>query len=279
MVATGRVALPVTFTLTTGNSGDPIWPGAVNLIEKFNGAGGKITAQVFARPIGLVIGLAIAAILFTGWQRVTLMSILTVATVLTLSRAAMLSFLVGTALVFVFHNMRARDRQAIVGTLTVLVGRWHGGPAQVSVLSSTLFGGVSGSAVADASAIGSLLIPWQKKLGYPPAFSAAVETVTVADLPSTWHEGCPVGPDALRRLTLTYWGFDDAAHTGTIVVNADVAEPVAELAGVPLHVLRREPGRVGQPVGKGAHGLAHLGAHHFIGSGAGGGQIYQRPGL
>jgi tripartite ATP-independent transporter DctM subunit len=63
--------------------------------------------------------------------------------------------------------------QAIVGTLTVLVGRWHGGPAQVSVLSSTLFGGVSGSAVADASAIGSLVMPWHRKLGYPMPFSAA----------------------------------------------------------------------------------------------------------
>ena len=58
--------------------------------------------------------------------------------------------------------------QAIVGTLTVLVGRWHGGPAQVSVLSSTLFGGVSGSAVADASAIGSLVMPWQ-----PPSTSSS----------------------------------------------------------------------------------------------------------
>ena len=63
--------------------------------------------------------------------------------------------------------------QAIVGTLTALVGRWHGGPAQVSVLSSTLFGGVSGSAVADASAIGSLLMPWHRRIGYPMAFSAA----------------------------------------------------------------------------------------------------------
>lgn len=63
--------------------------------------------------------------------------------------------------------------QAIVGTLTALVGRWHGGPAQVSVLSSTLFGGVSGSAVADASAIGSLVMPWHRKLGYPMPFSAA----------------------------------------------------------------------------------------------------------
>ena len=62
---------------------------------------------------------------------------------------------------------------ALVGVLSTLIGRFHGGPAQVGVLSSTLFGGVSGSAVADASAIGSLLIPWHKRLGYPAAFSAA----------------------------------------------------------------------------------------------------------
>lgn len=63
--------------------------------------------------------------------------------------------------------------EALVSVLSTLIGRFHGGPGQVGVLSSTLFGGVSGSAVADASAIGSLLIPWQKRLGYPPAFSAA----------------------------------------------------------------------------------------------------------
>ena len=62
---------------------------------------------------------------------------------------------------------------ALVGVLSTLIGRFHGGPAQVGVLSSTLFGGVSGSAVADASAIGSLMIPWHKRLGYPAAFSAA----------------------------------------------------------------------------------------------------------
>jgi tripartite ATP-independent transporter DctM subunit len=69
--------------------------------------------------------------------------------------------------------MGGRLGEAIVGTLTATVGRWHGGPAQVGVLSSTLFGGVSGSAVADASAIGSLLMPWHRRLGYPMAFSAA----------------------------------------------------------------------------------------------------------
>jgi tripartite ATP-independent transporter DctM subunit len=63
--------------------------------------------------------------------------------------------------------------EALIGVLSTLLGRFHGGPGQVGVMSSTIFGGVSGSAVADASAIGSLLIPWQKRLGYPPAFSAA----------------------------------------------------------------------------------------------------------
>jgi N-acyl-D-aspartate/D-glutamate deacylase len=53
--------LAVTFTLTTGNSGAPIWPGAVTMIEKFNASGANITAQVFARPIGLVIGLELTA--------------------------------------------------------------------------------------------------------------------------------------------------------------------------------------------------------------------------
>ncbi|MEN9560260.1 MAG: hypothetical protein RLZZ502_1471 [Pseudomonadota bacterium] len=63
--------------------------------------------------------------------------------------------------------------QYLIKLVTLMVGRYHGGPAQVGVLSSTIFGGVSGSAVADASAIGSLLIPWHKRLGYPAAFSAA----------------------------------------------------------------------------------------------------------
>ena len=49
--------------------------------------------------------------------------------------------------------------QSLVSLLTMIIGRVHGGPAQVGVLSSTIFGGVSGSAVADASAIGSMLIP------------------------------------------------------------------------------------------------------------------------
>ena len=69
--------VPVTFTLTTGNSGEPIWPGAVKLVEEFNSrpdrTGGDITAQVFARPIGLVIGLELTAnpfVLYPSYQEI-----------------------------------------------------------------------------------------------------------------------------------------------------------------------------------------------------------------
>ncbi|MEY9558482.1 TRAP transporter large permease subunit [Sinorhizobium fredii] len=51
--------------------------------------------------------------------------------------------------------------------------RWRGGPLSTTVVSSVVFGGVSGSAVANASALGSVLIPWQKRQGYPPALCAA----------------------------------------------------------------------------------------------------------
>lgn len=84
--------------------------------ESFQRLGG-MWADPNAAGVGLVVGISIAAILFVGWQRATLMTILGVAIVLTLSRAAMLSFGGGVALVFIFHNMRARDRRNIVAML------------------------------------------------------------------------------------------------------------------------------------------------------------------
>ena len=51
--------------------------------------------------------------------------------------------------------------------------RMRGGPLSTTVIGSVVFGGVSGSAVANASALGSVLIPWQKKRGYPAGLCAA----------------------------------------------------------------------------------------------------------
>ena len=61
----------------------------------------------------------------------------------------------------------------------VIVGRVRGGLAQVNVLASMFFGGISGSAVADVSSIGTILIPMMKKQGYKADFSVAI-TVTSA---------------------------------------------------------------------------------------------------
>lgn len=66
----------------------------------------------------------------------------------------------------------------LVNVARLLVGRFKGGMGQVSVVGSVIFGGVSGSAVADASALGNALIPVQKRTGYPPAFSAAINSAS-----------------------------------------------------------------------------------------------------
>jgi tripartite ATP-independent transporter DctM subunit len=55
-----------------------------------------------------------------------------------------------------------------------LVGHFRGGLAQVNILSSMLFAGISGSAVADASAIGKMMVPAMERNGYTRSFAAAV---------------------------------------------------------------------------------------------------------
>ncbi|MXQ06804.1 TRAP transporter large permease subunit [Alphaproteobacteria bacterium GH1-50] len=55
-----------------------------------------------------------------------------------------------------------------------LMGHLRGGLAHVNILSSMLFAGLSGSAVADTSALGSMLIPAMEKQGYTRRFAAAV---------------------------------------------------------------------------------------------------------
>ena len=61
------------------------------------------------------------------------------------------------------------------------------------------------------------------------ALQGSVTPVTRAELGASWHPGCPVAPSQLRRVTLPYWGFDGAAHTGTLVVNVAVAARVGSI--------------------------------------------------
>ncbi len=56
-----------------------------------------------------------------------------------------------------------------------LMGTKPGGPAQIAVVSSCLFGSISGSAVANVYGTGSFTIPLMKRIGYTPTFAGAVE--------------------------------------------------------------------------------------------------------
>jgi len=64
--------------------------------------------------------------------------------------------------------------QRIVNLANLFVGRMPGGLAMVNVLDSMFFGGISGSAVADVSSLGSIVIPMMKKQGYDEEFAVGL---------------------------------------------------------------------------------------------------------
>lgn len=63
---------------------------------------------------------------------------------------------------------------AIVALARTLVGHLRGGLAQVNILTSVMFSGISGSAAADTSAVGSMLLPAMEREGYHKAYSVVV---------------------------------------------------------------------------------------------------------
>lgn len=69
--------------------------------------------------------------------------------------------------------------EKIIDFANLCVGRFQGGLAYVNCLSSMFFGGVSGSAVADVSSLGSVVVPMMVKTGYDEDFSVGL-TVTTA---------------------------------------------------------------------------------------------------
>ncbi len=69
--------------------------------------------------------------------------------------------------------------EKIIDFTNLVVGRFRGGLAHVNIFSSMLFGGISGSAVADVSSLGPVVIPMMVKQGYTKDFSVAL-TVTTA---------------------------------------------------------------------------------------------------
>lgn len=75
--------------------------------------------------------------------------------------------------------MRGGISERLISLASSLVGRMRGGLGQVSILSSLFFGGVSGSAIADVSAVGGTMIPQMVKRGYDRDFAVNV-SITAA---------------------------------------------------------------------------------------------------
>ncbi len=96
------------------------------------------------------------------------------------------SYLLLSAPLFILAgNIAARGGVArvLIDLATVLVGRFRGGLAYVNVLDSMFFGGISGSAVADVSALGTFLIPQMVRKGYDKDFATALTVSTAVVAP------------------------------------------------------------------------------------------------
>lgn len=88
---------------------------------------------------------------------------------------------------FVFHFVlfgvlatRMGLGQFFIDLASILAGRYAGGPAKVAVVSSAMFGTISGSSIANTVTTGSLTIPAMKRIGYKPHFAGAVEAAASA---------------------------------------------------------------------------------------------------
>ncbi len=89
---------------------------------------------------------------------------------------------VGVVATFVFHfvlfGIMAQLTglgQLFVELATIAAGRYSGGPAKVSVVSSGLFGMISGSPIANTVTTGVMTIPMMKRVGFSPRFAGGVE--------------------------------------------------------------------------------------------------------
>jgi hypothetical protein len=95
-------------------------------------------------------------------------------------------------------------------------------------------GGASAIPAVEGMAAGAPVLPQAAPRSRPaprPApvvFRASVSgPLTRADVPYSWRPGCPVPPSGLRRLRVSYFGFDGVVRTGTLVVSADRSQPCA----------------------------------------------------
>ena len=103
--------------------------------------------------------------------------------------------------------------QFFVDIATVIAGRYTGGLAKVSVVSSAFFGTISGSSIANTVSTGSLTIPNMKRMGYPGHLAGGVEAASSA--------GGQITPPIMGAAAFVMAEFLEVPYT-TIVIAATV---------------------------------------------------------
>lgn len=101
--------------------------------------------------------------------------------------------------------------QFFIDNAMVAAGKYTGGPAKVSVVSSAFFGTISGSSIANTVSTGSLTIPNMKKMGYPAHFAGGVEAASSA--------GGQITPPIMGAASFLMAEFLEVPYT-TIVIAA-----------------------------------------------------------
>lgn len=126
----------------------------------------------------------------------------------------------------------AKLTERLVQFANHLVGRWRGGLAQVNVLTSMFFGGITGAATADVAAIGPILIPAMEKQGYPRDFATAV---TVA--------GSLCGPLIPPSIPMLVYGVSSGTSIGALFLAGATPGVAVGLALLALnrYLLRKMP--------------------------------------
>ena len=130
---------------------------------------------VYARYGDMMPG--VFAIPASGWQRIAVYSYLDSTALFGLP----LSVAGNTIVTFILFGavLKAVKGDTFITDLAlVAMGRYRGGAAKVSIVASTLFGMVSGSAVSNVAVVGPISIPMMGKAGYPIHQAAAIEAVS-----------------------------------------------------------------------------------------------------
>lgn len=128
----------------------------------------------------------------------------------------------------------------LLGLADAVVGGMRGGLAQTNVLSSLFFGGISGSAVADISSLGRILIPAMKARDYKAAYTAAVTAA-----------GPIVAPIMPPSITMIVYGVVSGTSIGALFF-AGIVPAVLYIAMlmVTVHLTVRKQGFTDEAIAK-----------------------------